>query len=304
MSHKDIYTKFMIEYDKANVLSSYPSLTEYEVATFLDKAYSALIAQKVTGNNPRLMGLETDVKVIEDLSPLIVTVELPLHHNQHADDSSVNLYSKNIMYVDLPKGDAHVDTYASTEWNFDDTLPARLGSGGASQTYAVSQYAEYLYFISAALKRTMDQTPMDGHLERALPIKLVSHQMAKSFLNKAYNMPWIKQPVGYIEQNKLYIIYDPSDNQFNNLSWISATLSITYIKKPNPFAKDLSDTSKFPSTVGYYTLFDATTPNEYYIFECNDSMVEELISLAITYALENVESNRLSTKLNMRGLES
>ena len=46
MTHKDIYTKFMIEYDKANVTSSYPSLTEYEVATVLDKAYNALIAQK------------------------------------------------------------------------------------------------------------------------------------------------------------------------------------------------------------------------------------------------------------------
>nr|DAF65995.1 MAG TPA: hypothetical protein [Caudoviricetes sp.]DAH00442.1 MAG TPA: hypothetical protein [Crassvirales sp.] len=44
MTHKDIYTKFMIEYDKANVASSYPSLTEYEIATILDKAYNALIA--------------------------------------------------------------------------------------------------------------------------------------------------------------------------------------------------------------------------------------------------------------------
>ena len=53
MTHSDIYTKFMIEYDKANITSSYPSLTIYEVATLLDKATLALIAQKVTGNNPR-----------------------------------------------------------------------------------------------------------------------------------------------------------------------------------------------------------------------------------------------------------
>ena len=53
MTHKDIYTKFMIEYDKANITSSYPSLTPYEVATILDKAYLALIARKPTGNNPR-----------------------------------------------------------------------------------------------------------------------------------------------------------------------------------------------------------------------------------------------------------
>ena len=71
MTHSDIYTKFMIEYDKANITSSYPSLTKYEVATILDKAYLALIAQKYTGNNPRRSAFESDMKAIEDLQPLI-----------------------------------------------------------------------------------------------------------------------------------------------------------------------------------------------------------------------------------------
>ena len=53
MTHSDIYTKFMIEYDKAMITSSYPSLTKYEVATLLDKSYLALIGEKVTGNNLR-----------------------------------------------------------------------------------------------------------------------------------------------------------------------------------------------------------------------------------------------------------
>lgn len=73
MTHKDIYTKFMIEYDKANITSSYPSLTEYEIATLLDKAYLALIAQKITGNNTRKAGFEADVKALEDLRPLVGT---------------------------------------------------------------------------------------------------------------------------------------------------------------------------------------------------------------------------------------
>ena len=50
MTYKDILTKYMIEYDKANVTSSYPSLTKYEIATILDKAYLAILAQKLTGN--------------------------------------------------------------------------------------------------------------------------------------------------------------------------------------------------------------------------------------------------------------
>ena len=39
-------------------------------------------------------------------------------------------------------------------------------------------------------------------------------------------------------------------------------------------------------------------------FELSDQMAEELINLAIVFALENVESPRLSTKLNTRGLEA
>jgi hypothetical protein len=61
----------MIEYDKADVTSSYPSLTEYETAVLLDKAYLALIAQKFTGNNTRRVAFEGDIKVIEDLRPLV-----------------------------------------------------------------------------------------------------------------------------------------------------------------------------------------------------------------------------------------
>ena len=73
MTHNDIYTKFMIEYDKANITSSYPSLTEYEIATILDKAYLAIIAQKLTGNNTRKAPFEADIKAIEDIRPLIKT---------------------------------------------------------------------------------------------------------------------------------------------------------------------------------------------------------------------------------------
>lgn len=83
MTHKDIYTKFMIEYDKANVTSSYPSLTEYEVATLLDKAYLALIAQKLTGNNQRRMPFEGDNKAIADIEPLIAHADPTLFDNKH-----------------------------------------------------------------------------------------------------------------------------------------------------------------------------------------------------------------------------
>lgn len=71
MNYGDIYKKFEIEYDKAQMASSYPSLTKYEIATILDKAYLALLAQKLTGNNPRQTAFEGDSKAIEDVRPLL-----------------------------------------------------------------------------------------------------------------------------------------------------------------------------------------------------------------------------------------
>lgn len=74
MTHKEILNKFYIEYDKeGNSISSYPSLTEPEIAAVLNKAYLAIIAEKLTGNNPRRSTFEGDIKAIEDIRPLIIT---------------------------------------------------------------------------------------------------------------------------------------------------------------------------------------------------------------------------------------
>ena len=93
MTYKDVYKKFMIEYDKADISSSYPSLTIYEVATLLDKAMLALIAQKVTGNNPRRQTLDLDMKGVADLQTLIRRKE---SSNFNKDDYYSNKYSYDI----------------------------------------------------------------------------------------------------------------------------------------------------------------------------------------------------------------
>ena len=61
----------MIEYDKMTTTSSYPSLTDYEILTILDKAYLAVVSNKFTGNNARKVGFEGDNKAIEDIRALI-----------------------------------------------------------------------------------------------------------------------------------------------------------------------------------------------------------------------------------------
>ena len=284
MTHKDIYTKFMIEYDKANVTSSYPSLTEYEVATVLDKAYNALIAQKVTGNNIRRVGFEGDSKAIVDIAPLITS-----------DSCEIDDLDGNVIRAEIPE--------------------------------------DMLYYVSGSLESYMLDA-MDQEVLRRLPIKLVTHEIADKFIASPYNLPWVKIPVCYIEDKYIYVIYDSINKP---LVSSDDNVDISYIKKPNKFVKDLTNLIS-DSSVGPYSYFnppiytekshpdnwDSLTEqqqaswtsdenarhalyiaaNDKYNFECNDTVAEELISLAVTFALENVESQRLNSKLNMRGLEA
>lgn len=252
MTHKDIYTKFMIEYDKANVASSYPSLTEYEIATILDKAYNALIAQKFTGNNPRRSSFESDNKSISDLQPLIKT-----------DVCTGSLDSANSFSANLPDG--------------------------------------FLYYISSCIEHTISEEskPMDELAVRIINVKLVDHNTANKFLISPTNLPWVKTPVCYIEGNEITVIYDPM------MQDLETDVYVTFIKKPNTFVKE-----NLTGKNTYLTFVEEKDENgkvivpKGYEFECNDTVAEELISLAVTFALENVESQRLNTKLNTRGLEA
>lgn len=70
MTKQGLHTSFMIELDKHGN-SAYPSFIPTEIDYFLDKAYLALIAKKVTGNNALSQGFEASVKRVSDLSPLI-----------------------------------------------------------------------------------------------------------------------------------------------------------------------------------------------------------------------------------------
>lgn len=223
MTYKDIHKKYMIEYDKENVTSSYPSLTIYEIATILDKAYLALIAQKLTGNQQRVP-FEGDIKAIEDVRNLIASKKISKSNTTLPIDNAV--------------------------------------------TYKLS---DILYFLTALVL-------IDGKL---VTTNLVNHEIAKNFMHTATNRPWIKNSVCYIEGDNLIVLYD--DYSHKNVG----DLQLTYIKQPDKFVDHINGKT-----------FDDTQ------FELNDTMVEELISLAIIMSLETVESPRLQTKLNTKALES
>lgn len=101
MTHADIKRMFLIEYDKASVTSSYPSMTDAEMATVLDKAYLAWIAQKITGANPRRSQFQGDIKGISDIQPLIYREEDDLFPETNSTNAvrTSGTISEDCLYI-------------------------------------------------------------------------------------------------------------------------------------------------------------------------------------------------------------
>lgn len=236
MTHGDIYTKFMIEYDKAGEATSYPSLTKYEIATLLDKAYLAIIAQKLVGNNIRKSGFESDVKAIEDIRPLVTTRRIT--DIVTAEDDAI----KNAVQFKIS--------------------------------------SDLLYYITSKVRYKIIQSDQNTIYPIDI-VKLINHDQAQNFISTSTNIPWIKNPVGYLENTIFTILFDNYLNS-NQVFKTIDKLILTYIQTPIKFVNDTDDK----------------------VFELSDSMAEELINLAISFALETVESPRLSSKLQTRQLES
>ena len=233
MTHADIYEKFMIEYDKENVTTSYPSLTEYEIATLLDKAYLALIAQKFTGNNMRRVPFEGDEKAVEDLQPLVQEgVILFSRNNKNALDFMFRKFDKN----------------------------------------------EVMYIIHAVISDDK------GGFE---PTKQIQSKYMYKFTHTLNNKPWSRSAIYCVQGNKIILIKGQIVDHAANGD-ISIKFIYTYIKYPQKFA----DKNK---KLSQQTDID---------FELSDSMAEELINLALVMSTEIVESPRMQTKAQLRGLES
>lgn len=103
-------------------------------------------------------------------------------------------------------------------------------------------------------------------------VKLLDHNTAQKFRKTYANIPWIEDPIGVIENNTLYIYYDPilMDAQ-------TYRVDITYVKFPTKI-QDL------PS--------DGLT-------EVPENVQFEIVDRAVALALEDIESRRTETKLQL-----
>lgn len=111
---------------------------------------------------------------------------------------------------------------------------------------------------------------------------IVDHNTSGLYKQTYNNTPWVEMPVAVLEENQLIIYVDPvlmldldyapSNNRY--------AINITYIKKP--------------------TMFDYTKPEEE--LDLPEDVMYEVINRAVVLALENIESQRTSTKMQLNQL--
>lgn len=126
--------------------------------------------------------------------------------------------------------------------------------------------AQRLFFISAVLRF--------GNKEATCT--LIDHLAAAKFLKTYNNFPWIDNPVITIEDNQLLVYIDTYSMKE------PYGIEVTYIKVPKPI--------------------DSSKPTQD-IDEVPDYMMHEIINRAAVIALENVESRRTESKLQLNTLQ-
>lgn len=140
--------------------------------------------------------------------------------------------------------------------------------------HVLDKYGDRLTILSAQLKYS-DSLQSNCYM--------TSHEVAKLFKQTYNNIPWVENPITVLENNKLLLYVDPimmldakyapridGDKKYYRLD-------ITYVKKP--------------------TQFDYTKPDESLDFP--QDVMYEIINRAVVIALENIESQRQTSKLQL-----
>ena len=252
MTYNDIYKNFLIEYDKADVSSSYPSLTKEEIAVILDKAMYALIAQKVTGNNPRKVALDMDSKAMSDIAPLIDIWTL----TQSTNNTDPSIASNEFVYV------------------YGDGVTPPVYILGGKITYTDKQ------------KETGKAEGSKDTNKYEETVQLLTSVIADKFKETVHNKPWIKEPIMYVQRENttskegtcIHILIDSSKGKITNSS-----LHIRGIMMPTSFAQQKNqNTTEFPlSNTVCEELINLAV-----IFACRNVQDPRLATIVQTKSLE------------------
>lgn len=142
-----------------------------------------------------------------------------------------------------------------------------IKESNTNRCYVTNLYSgKRMFFVDATL---------NFNEQRANAV-LVSHEVAKRFKQTHDNTPWIETPVCSVEDNTLYIYYDPIAMNADTYS-----IDLTYVKQPTK-VEDLPASG---------------------MDEIPEYMQFEMVNRAVELALEDIESKRVQTKTQLNQLD-
>lgn len=131
-----------------------------------------------------------------------------------------------------------------------------------------------MFFVNAVIHWTQSLNQDVIKRTPSATVQMIDHLIANRFLETYNNKPWIDTPVATIENNSLQIYVDSASTQE------PYTVDITYVKYPTKIENLGSEG----------------------LVEIPEYMRYELINNAVQLALENIESRRIETKLQINNL--
>ncbi len=105
-------------------------------------------------------------------------------------------------------------------------------------------------------------------------VQIVSNEIAKRFNTTRVNIPWIDNPICTITDNNVRVYIDPIEHRQAFVGATNWDLEIQYVNQP--------------TTIDYQSVEDI---NDY-----PDSVWQEVINLAVSKALDNIESSRVQVQ--------
>lgn len=142
-----------------------------------------------------------------------------------------------------------------------------------SNTLQLSDFSTNSVIVDGTVRMFYIQSVLVFGTKKA-NIDLITHEQSKKFLKTYNNNPWIPEPVATLHDDKLTIFID------NTTMTGTFTLELTYVKKPTKLS--YTDTTEFT--------------------ELPDYVYNEIVSTAVALTLDNIESKRIETKLQLNTL--
>jgi hypothetical protein len=127
---------------------------------------------------------------------------------------------------------------------------------------------KYMFFLKAFCLLNTPGLPGNNTYNEAI---LISKNEIGSLIQSERNTPYLKQPYVYLEDNHIYILYDPYKDY--------DVVKITFVKYPDTLVRS------------------APGVNETNTSELPEQVHQEIVALAVSLMLENIESQRFQTQM-------